>query len=188
MKNNEKIQIKDSVRFKVFKEFLLSLGSETQFNFNHFGKISSKTVDAIVKNEIVRINKLKFFTFVDNDLAGYGFLTKFEKNEKKHNCILGVVVKDSFQNQHLGEKICRHMIITAWNKGFTKIWLNVHSDNLRAFRLYKKLGFEIEGIFLEDEIVGKKKRNIISMAIFKNKKNQFKKRQCLFNKFNFAKV
>ena len=60
------------------------------------------------------------------------------------------------------------MINHAWKKQFYKIWLTVFENNAAAINLYKSLGFEIEGIFINDEISSKQKRHVISMAIFKN--------------------
>ena len=44
------------------------------------------------------------------------------------------------------------MIKTAWKKNLKKIWLSVFSDNIPAQKIYRNLGFELEGIFLDDEI------------------------------------
>ena len=154
---------------KKFKDFLLLLSKNSQNTFNHFGKINKKNIDSIVKKELKRKDKIKFFTFLNDELAGYGFLTKFEKYSKKHNCILGIVVSDSYQNKGLGKIICEQMIKNAWKKGLKKIWLNVHYDNPRAFNLYKSLGFQIEGLFVSDERIKGIDRHIVSMGLIKNK-------------------
>jgi len=169
MKNNN-FKISNSVNPKKFKDFLLNLSKNSQFTFNYFGKINKKNINSIVKKEIDRKDKIKFYSFIYNELIGYSFLTKFEKIQKRHNCVLGIVISDAYQNKGLGKKICNYMINTAWKKDFKKIWLNVHYDNKRGFNLYKSLGFEIEGIFMSDEIVKGKSRNIVSMAKFKNRK------------------
>ena len=69
------------------------------------------------------------------------------------------------------------MINHAWKKQFEKIWLTVFDNNVSAIGLYKSLGFEIEGIFMNDELSLKKQRHVISMAIFKNKLTYIKKRK-----------
>ena len=181
MENN--LRISQRANKEKFKKFLLGLGKSSQDTFNHFGIINKKTVNNIVKRELSRKDKIKFYTYVDNKLIGYSFLTKFEKIQKKHNCILGIVVLDLFQNKGFGKKICKHMIKTAWKKGLTKIWLNVFYDNVNAFNLYKSLGFEIEGVFLNDEIQNKKNRHVVSMAILKNRTYDLNYRVKLCNKF-----
>jgi RimJ/RimL family protein N-acetyltransferase len=62
------------------------------------------------------------------------------------------------------------MIESAWKKKYKKIWLTVFSDNTRALVMYKNLGFKIEGIFMNDEMVNKKYRHVVSMALFHDDK------------------
>ncbi len=181
MKNSD-INFSNKASPKELKKFLLNLSKRSQNTFNHFGKINKKNIDFIVKKELERKDKIKFFAFVNEELVGYGFLTKFEKSTKKHNCILGIVVSDSYQNIGLGKKICQHMIKMAWKSGLKKIWLNVHYDNVRAFNLYKSLGFEIEGLFVDDETSTKGYRHLVSMGLMKNRKVTFNDRLKLCRK------
>ena len=78
------------------------------------------------------------------------------------------------------------MIKTAWNKNFEKIWLTVYSDNIDAYRMYKDLGFEIEGIFLNDEKIRGKSKHKISIAIFKKNYNNKSKRKLILNSMTFS--
>ena len=105
---------------------------------------------------------------MENKLIAYSFLSLFEKSTKKHNCILGIVIGDNWQNKGYGKKICEKMIEDAWKNGLEKIWLTVHYKNKKAIELYKLLGFEVEGVFMNDEIFEEKYQTIISMARFKN--------------------
>lgn len=170
------LKFEKCVDAKKFSEFLLNLSKKTILTFNHFGEINSKNIELIVQKELERKDKIKFFVFLNNEMIGYGFLTKFEKIAKKHNCILGIVLTDSWQNQGFGKKICQHMIKTAWDKNMEKIWLTVYEENKIAKKMYKSLGFEIEGVFMKDEIIDNDEKNVISMAIFKNKDFDSKKR------------
>ena len=169
--------IKNIVPQHIFKKFLLELSAKTLYHFNPFGKINSQTVNSIVKNELTRKDKIKFFSFINDELISYSYLTKFEKPSKKHNCILGIVVADKWQKKGFGRKICEYMISYAWKKNLSKVWLTVFADNQKGLNLYKSLGFEIEGVFMDDEIIHKKKRQVISMAIFKNSPKNYQKRK-----------
>jgi len=162
------IEIRDSVIPEDFKKFLLELSEQTQSTFNYFGVISSDSIDEILQKELSRRDKLQFFTFLENKLIAYSFLSLFEKSTKKHNCILGIVIGDNWQNKGYGKKICEKMIEDAWKNGLEKIWLTVHYKNKKAIELYKLLGFEVEGVFMNDEIFEEKYQTIISMARFKN--------------------
>ena len=159
------LKITHKIHTIFFEEFLLNLKNQTTDNFNPFGKITSSNVISIAKMELTRKDKIKFFSFYNDELIAYSYLSKFDK---KHNCILGIVISDKWQGKGFGKKICKHMINHAWKKQFYKIWLTVFENNAAAINLYKSLGFEIEGIFINDEISSKQKRHVISMAIFKN--------------------
>jgi RimJ/RimL family protein N-acetyltransferase len=178
------LKIKHIVKSKEFEKFLISLSKKTLQNFNPFGKITKKNIKKIVLSESRREDKINFFSSFENELIGYSFLTKFEKPTKKHNCILGMVITDKWQKKGFGQKICLHMIKYAWQKKYDKIWLTVFSDNLDGVKLYQKCGFEIEGIFIDDEKSLRSKRNVVSMAIFKNSKDSVKKRNGIMKKLS----
>jgi len=176
-----KLQYKKNIEPKILSEFLLNLNKKILDNFTYFGKINPKNVNDIVNIELKRKDKIKFFVILDNELIGYSFLTKFVKSEKKHNCTLGIVLDTQFQNKGYGKEICQHMIKSAWQKKMEKIWLVVYEKNKNAIKLYKSLGFIPEGVFYNDEIIKKKKVNVISMALFKNKKINFEKHIKILN-------
>ena len=130
-----------------------------------------------------RKDKIKFFTFVGDEIISYSYLILFDKPTKKHNCILGIVITDQWQGKGYGKKICNYMIKTAWKKNLKKIWLSVFSDNIPAQKIYRNLGFELEGIFLDDEIFDGKKRNVLSMAILKERKSSKISREKIWQEF-----
>ncbi len=134
-----------------------------------------------MQKEFTRKDRMSFFTFVKDEMIAYSFLTFFEKPTKKHNCVLGIVIGDSWQGKGYGKEICRHMLQRAWRSGRTKVWLNVYSDNPRAINLYKAVGFEVEGVFMADEVDGAKVRHIVSMAAFKDKHFGKKSRLRIWN-------
>jgi RimJ/RimL family protein N-acetyltransferase len=176
------LKIKSTIKADDFTRFLLSLNKKSLKNFNPFGIIVDKNIKKIVNTEIKRKDKIKFYSYFQNELVAYSFLTKFEKPTKKHNSILGIIIADKWQRKGFGEEICHHMIKYAWQRKYEKIWLSVFEDNIAGVKLYKKCGFEVEGIFIDDEKLGKRKRDVVSMAIFKNSKNTIKKRNGIIKK------
>jgi len=76
------------------------------------------------------------------------------------------------------------MINTAWAKKIEKIWLTVYHDNLNAYKIYKELGFEVEGIFLYDEKFRGEFKHKISMAIFKKHSNNESERKKILEYLN----
>tara|TARA_B100000029_G_scaffold514685_2_gene618448 strand:+ start:4269 stop:4823 length:555 start_codon:yes stop_codon:yes gene_type:complete len=183
MDNPIKLTHKTTITSTLFTKFLKNLSKKTYRDFNTFGIVNNSTIHSIVTNEISRKDKIKFFTFVNNELISYSFLTKFEKKTKNHNCTLGIVIADKWQNMHLGKEICKHMIKRAWKKNYKKIWLTVFYDNSRALKMYTDLGFQIEGVFMNDEKIDGKFRHVVSMALFKTPSQISSKRKNILKKF-----
>lgn len=166
-------QIKKSDEKKLC-DFLLKLSRETLYNWNRFGtKITKKNAAKISReqaNKPIREEKGFVTTNENGDILGYGFLRYFpDKKQKIFNASLGMAIADDFQGQGLGKKLIKHLIDFSVKKKTKKIWLTVYADNARAIKLYKKYGFEVEGIFMYDEYFGGKPRHIASMAKFLDK-------------------
>lgn len=77
---------------------------------------------------------------------------KAKRNDKVVGCGLGVIddgfvglydihVDENFRCQGIGSEICQAILQTSLNKDVTHAYLQVHSLNEKAIRLYKKLGF-----------------------------------------------
>ena len=160
-----------------FEKMLLELSEKTLDDFTYFGKISKKNVKKIALSEFKDDRKIRFFIFLENKLIGYSFLSKFPRKTKKHVCTYGIVISDKWQGKGFGYQICKHMINIAWKKKFEKIWLTTYYDNKSALRIYKKLGFIVEGIFINEEKIHGKPRHVISMGLFRNRNRIKKTRQ-----------
>ena len=176
-----KLKISSKSKREDFKKLLLSLSKKTLEDFTYFGNITKKNIENIIETEINDVKKIRFFIFLEGELIGYSFLSKFPRKTKSHVCTYGIVVGDKWQGNGFGYQICKHMICVAWKKGFKKIWLTTYFDNKAAYRMYRKLGFDVEGVFLNEEKLHGKNRHVISMGLFKNKKNMNKTRQKVIN-------
>jgi putative acetyltransferase len=56
---------------------------------------------------------------------------------------MGVIA--DFRGQGIGERLMRTTVEAAIKKGMTRIELEVRTGNAAAIKLYKKVGFELEG-------------------------------------------
>jgi RimJ/RimL family protein N-acetyltransferase len=59
---------------------------------------------------------------------------------------LGVALLPEFRGQGLGERLIRQALEAARAFGLHRVELTVREDNKNAIALYKKIGFEIEGL------------------------------------------
>ena len=103
----------------------------------------------------------------DNSFASY-FVAKIKSPDKKDEIvgyagmwiimdeahITTIAVEERYRRMGVGEKLLRHIIETAKEKGAVGMTLEVKESNMAARNLYEKLGFEIRGIrkkyYIED--------------------------------------
>lgn len=64
---------------------------------------------------------------------------------RAHVGTLGMGVIADFRGQGIGERLMRTTVEAAIKKGITRIELEVRTGNAAAIKLYKKIGFELEG-------------------------------------------
>ena len=97
--------------------------------------------------EIKKRKGLILVAEVNGRLVGMAHLVpgKFEKN--KHVGFLGICILKEFRGKGIGTMMMKHIIEWAEkHKELEKLSLSVFSTNKVAINLYRKFGFEIEGI------------------------------------------
>ena len=104
---------------------------------------------------------LEQFSPIYQDLLDDGVKYIFEENNSpvgmfklirlKHRCshiayIGGLAIHPNFGGKGFGGKMMQEIIRVAKEMGIKRLELSVSSENLKAQKLYKKLGFEKEGV------------------------------------------
>lgn len=85
---------------------------------------------------------------VDDEVIGcLGILTHPEAPRRRHAADLGMAVRDDFQGKGVGTELVKAAVELAdkW-LNLQRLELSVYVDNEPAIRLYKRFGFEVEGI------------------------------------------
>ncbi len=59
---------------------------------------------------------------------------------------VGMGLLPAFRGRRIGERLLRACLDKAPTQGLTRIELQVRADNERAIALYRRLGFETEGV------------------------------------------
>jgi len=157
----------DSKDTKELAYFFGSLSDESLEWQNHFGKANDLSLaQHLAENLTANPVWQKGFvasgpygvshhgfnaTVRESVIVAYGWLDLGQKETQKYTCSLGIVVTDTYQNKGIGTQLTKFMIEEARKLGMRKIWLNCYRTNQRAFKMYEKLGFKIEGIFQKQE-------------------------------------
>lgn len=99
-------------------------------------------------------------------------------NIKLHNfnfnsatCELGIMIGNKdYWGKGYGKEACLLLINHAFDElKIRKVWLSVHSNNVSAIELYKKIGFDVEGCLKQHTLSEGKLVDKIIMGIFRNK-------------------
>lgn len=110
-----------------------------EFQFNEFDE----------KAFICSLNKNSglFLGLIDDEIVSVGSLMTESKLRLSHNSSLGISVRKNFWNLGIAHCMLEAMIKFAKEtKEIKNIRLEVRSDNVVAFNLYKQMGFEEIGI------------------------------------------
>ena len=79
-------------------------------------------------------------------VVGMAILHFSSRDEIKHKAEYGIVIHDEYQGRGLGTILTKLMIEIAKIKGLKKIGLSVYTHNESGFHVYKKCGYDVEGL------------------------------------------
>ncbi len=80
-------------------------------------------------------------------VIGHAMLTVYSNPRARHSGGIGIMVHRDYQGQGVGTRLLETLLDMADNwLMLVRVELGVYADNERAIRLYKRLGFEREGI------------------------------------------
>jgi putative acetyltransferase len=82
----------------------------------------------------------------DGQIVGHAGLHGNENPRRAHAWLLGMSVRDDWQNRRVGTRLMEALIDLADNwLGALRLELTVYVENEHALKLYRRFGFEIEG-------------------------------------------
>ena len=82
-----------------------------------------------------------------------------------HVGVLGMGLLPEFRGQGLGDRLIRQTLAAARAFGLNRVELSVRENNAGAIALYKRVGFEIEGLQRNATRVDGAYENVVLMAI-----------------------
>jgi len=81
-----------------------------------------------------------YVMILDNQIIGYSMLRFFGYKIPSYGCC----IHKNYQERDYGNILTKWTLERAKEMGCEKVILKVYKDNIKAFNLYKKIGFEIE--------------------------------------------
>ena len=87
----------------------------------------------------------QFYALHEGKVVGWCDVVRDERPGRTHVGRLGIEILPEYRGQKIGARLLAATIADAFEKGLTRIELEVFAANERALALYKKFGFVEEG-------------------------------------------
>ncbi len=107
----------------------------------------------IIKNDTESSNNLFLVAEVNDRIAGFSRCEGKKLKRFSHNVEFGVCVLKEYWGCGIGKNLLRESVYWADSNNIKKISLSVLQTNDKAIELYKKCGFEVEGVLKKDKIL-----------------------------------
>jgi L-amino acid N-acyltransferase YncA len=149
-------------------DFYNVVGGET--DFLSFGKnefVKNLTdYESFLEATREEANSIILLAEIDNKIVGIASINSSPKARFKHVGEFGIVISQQYCGLGLGRKFMDCLIEWANANGITKkISLVTNENNYKAMELYKKVGFEVEGILKKDNCTNGVYANTIMMGL-----------------------
>lgn len=97
--------------------------------------------------EKILAEKRSIFFVAENEgkLAGFIAALGSDLARNRHSATVVLGVHDAYQGQGIASKLFAQIFDWAKEVGITRLGLTVIKDNTKAFNLYRKMGFVLEG-------------------------------------------
>jgi ribosomal protein S18 acetylase RimI-like enzyme len=156
---------------KELSELRLQLDGETENLDRESGEafIDEAGFKQLIETDTTELKNLFLVAVVDNVIVGFSRCAGNYLKRFSHKVEFGVCVLKEFWGYGIGKNLLKQSIAWADANNVKKITLSVLETNTTAIELYKKFGFEIEGILKNDKVLSDGKfYNTILMGRFNN--------------------
>jgi ribosomal protein S18 acetylase RimI-like enzyme len=107
----------------------------------------------------------QFVALSAGEVVGWCDVTPMSRSTQAHRGVFGVGLLPEFRGKGIGTKLTEKAIAAARALGLHRVELTAREHNTGAIELYKKEGFEIEGVQRDAVLVGGAYENVVCMAV-----------------------
>jgi RimJ/RimL family protein N-acetyltransferase len=132
--------------------------------YEHPKEITDEKVTDFVKQMLRAENSALFVATENGKILGILDFHGANRKQQRHSGVFAVTIAATHRGQGIGSKLIQFMFHWASRNQISRVELEVFATNIRAIKLYERLGFVREGIRIGAVIVGGKLVDIIIMA------------------------
>ena len=168
--NNKEIYIQEAEKKHAAEliEYTKKVGDETDF-LTFQGSEFNKTIEeeqAIIEQHKLAKNRIFILAILNNEIIGILNVNSSQKKRLKHVGEFGISVLKAHWSKGVGGLLMKYMIDWAKESGIIrKLNLKVLVANDAAIKLYKKFGFEVEGLIKRDFYIKNKFQDTLIMGL-----------------------
>ena len=107
----------------------------------------------------------QFVALSAGEVVGWCDVTPKDRPTYAHAGVLGMALLPPFRGRGIGADLIRRSLDGAKAFGFHRVELTVREKNTSAVQLYKKVGFEVEGLLRDAVQVDGVYENMLLMAV-----------------------
>ena len=165
MDNIREAHIEDAE--KVIK-YIIKVSDETNFMMSGSAEreLDVKKEEEFLQSIQKSVTTKMFLYEIDAEIAAICNLKGIDKVRVKHRVNLGISVLKTYWGKGIAKKLILHAIEYCKSNSIKKIELTVRTDNERALKLYKNIGFVIEGELKDFFCIDGVYYNCYIMALF----------------------
>ncbi len=144
---------------KDLSELRLQIDGETENLDREKGEafIDIPGFEQIIITDSENPRNLFLVAVIQDQIVGFSRCEGIYLKRFSHKVEFGVGVLKDFWGHGIGKNLLKESVSWADSNGIKKIILNVLETNEKAIKLYKRFGFEIEGILKNDKILSDSK-------------------------------
>jgi RimJ/RimL family protein N-acetyltransferase len=130
--------------------------------------VSEERIGRLFKDKSCLVIVAEVGTGKTRRLVGSLTMERYGNVQKtRHVRVLGMLVVKGYRGMGIGTMLIAHALKWARSReDVEKVVLGVFSNNQRAFRLYERFGFEVEGVKKKHYLIAGKHADEIDMALF----------------------
>lgn len=132
---------------RMMLDYLKTVSGETKYLVKEPEEITLtlEQEKEFINNNNRSVNNLLLLGFLEGEYVGNCSLMGMSASRYQHRASMGVALYQKYTGMGIGRAMIERLFALAGEKGIEQIELEVVTDNERAVRLYKSMGFEIHG-------------------------------------------
>ncbi|MBP6985578.1 MAG: GNAT family N-acetyltransferase [Alphaproteobacteria bacterium] len=114
----------------------------------------------------IQNNHPQFVCVLNETVIGWCDVIPSDRPTQAHTGSMGLGLLPEHRGKGLGTLMIMKALDTAKTKGLKRIKLTTHETNQRAIELYKKIGFQVEGVLVKESFLKGRYLDVLMMGMW----------------------